>query len=390
MQEKKNSRFLPVLCIAIISTFGLSRCTTEVDLTAPYLSIPVVFGLLDAEVDTQWVRINRTWLGEGDQTSIALIRDSSEYDPSRIQAQFVEVVGGIDNRVFLLEDTLLENKDADGVFFAPEHLAYFARTVNSNGTKLNPEAQYRLDLVIDDTTDVEATTNLIGETVGNITQPPMGVDNIKLGFASVGSSQVTYPDYTFKWSSTEGASRYDAVLLVHFTEHYWADDAHTVLDSSKARVMEIPVGTVDPNDDEGGQILTKLYSGSNFYSNMSSRLEKNVRITRVLGCWDDVTQIARAFDFILMVANEELAVYLDINAPITGVIQERPEYTNIDGGLGLWASRTTQGVYGLGYTTDTIEHLQEGDETAELNFCTPNPFSDYACNNIEGWDPICP
>jgi hypothetical protein len=143
--------------------------------------------------------------------------------------------------------------------------------------------------------------------------------------------------------------------------------------------MVIPVGSVDPNDDGGGQILTKIFSGSNFYSNMSSRLDKNLRITRELGVWDEETQIARAFDFILMVANEELAIYLDINAPITGVIQERPEYTNIIGGLGLWASRTIQGVYGVGYTTDTIEHLQEGDETAELNFCTPNPFSDYTC-----------
>jgi hypothetical protein len=379
MQENKISRFLPVLGVLIVSSLSLTRCSTDVDLTAPYMSIPVVFGLLDAEVDTQWVRINRTWLGEGDQTSIALIRDSSEYDPSRLQARFVEVISGIDGRVFNLQDTLLENKDPNGVFFAPEHLAYFVRTVNSNGTKLNPNAQYRLDLVIDDTTNVEATTNLIAATVGNITQPPMGVDNIKFGFANVGSTVVTHPDYTFKWSSTVGASRYDAALVVHFIEHYWADDFHTDLDSSKSRSMVIPVGSVDPNDDGGGQILTKIFSGSNFYSNMSSRLDKNLRITRELGVWDEETQIARAFDFILMVANEELAIYLDINAPITGVIQERPEYTNIIGGLGLWASRTIQGVYGVGYTTDTIEHLQEGDETAELNFCTPNPFSDYTC-----------
>ena len=108
-------------------------------------------------------------------------------------------------------------------------------------------------------------------------------------------------------------------------------------------------------------------------------MDKNIRITRELGVWDEESQIARAFDFLLIVANETLAIYLDVNAPVTGIIQERPEYSNVSGGLGLWASRTTQGVFGLGYTTDTIEHLQEGDDTAELNFCTPNPFSDYTC-----------
>ena len=143
--------------------------------------------------------------------------------------------------------------------------------------------------------------------------------------------------------------------------------------------MEIFIGTVEPNDDEGNQILTKEFPGSSFYSSLSSRLESNNRITRELGIWDEDTQISRAFDFVLMVANDQLATYLEINAPVTGIIQERPEYTNINGGLGLWASRTTQGVYGLGYTTDTIEHLQEGEETADLNFCTPNPNSQYTC-----------
>ena len=377
MQEMNLTKRFAVVGAALIAILSLSRCSTDVDLSAPYASIPVVFGLLDADVDTQWVRINRTWLGDGDQTQVALIQDSSEYAIDRIDARVVEVVNGIDNKVYELVDTLLENKDENGVFFAPDHTAYYVKTTGND--QLDPDADYRFELTIDDTVNVSAVTNMIGVTVGNITQPPMGVDNIKLGFASVGSSFVQYPDYTFKWSSTEGASRYDAVILVHYIEHYWADDFQTVLDSSKAKTIEIPIGTVDPGDDEGGQILTKTFSGISFYTNLSSRLEKSIRITRELGVWDNDVQIARAFDFVLMVANEQLSTYLDINAPVTGIIQERPEYTNINGGLGLWASRTTQGVYGLGYTTDTIEHLQEGEETAELNFCTPNPTSQYSC-----------
>ena len=381
MQEKTDSHPIiksgTVFLLAAIFTLGFTRCTTDVDLTAPYVSIPVVFGLLDAEADTQWVRINRTWLGDGDQTQIALISDSSEYETSRLSTRFVEVVNEIDTRVFELKDTLLQNKDEDGVFFAPEHQAYYAATRGSES--LNPDALYRLEIVIDDSIDVKAVTNMISVSVGNIQQPPAGLNNIKLNFANVGPSQVVYPNYPFKWRSTAGASRYDAVLLVHFIEHYWADDFQTVLDSSRARTIEMPIGTVDPSSDVGNQELEKLFDGRVFFTTLSTRLDKNIRITRELGVWDADSQIARAFDFLLIVANETLAIYLDVNAPVTGIIQERPEYSNVSGGLGLWASRTTQGVFGLGYTTDTIEHLQEGDETAELNFCTPNPFSDYTC-----------
>ncbi|PCJ82242.1 MAG: hypothetical protein COA49_01725 [Bacteroidetes bacterium] len=375
-----QANFKTVVILGSMAIAFFSRCNTDVDLTAPYMSIPVVFGLLDAEADTQWVRINRTWLGEGDQTDAALIADSSEYSSSRLEAQFVEVINGVDGRVFTLQDTLLQNKSEDGVFFAPEHKAYFAPTRVTDEMNLNPDAQYRLELVIDDTTEVEALTNMIAVTIGNITRPPMGIDNIRFGFASVGSSNVTYPNYTFKWYSTPGASRYDAIVRVHFIEHYWADDYQTILDSSRTRMIEIPVGSEDPNNDDGGELIKKIFGGYTFFSNLSTRLIKSPRITRELGVWDEDSQIARAFDFVLIVANEQLAIYLDINSPVTGIIQERPEYTNINGGLGLWASRTTQGVFGIGYTTDTIEHLQEGDETAELNFCTPNPFSDYTCN----------
>ena len=381
MQEKNNGHLIfksgTVFLLAAIFTLGLTRCTTEVDLTAPYVSVPVVFGLLDAKADTQWVRINRTWLGDGDQTQVALIPDSSEYETSRLTTRFVEVVNDIDTRVFELKDTILQNKEEDGVFFAPEHKAYFAPTRANES--LNPDAHYRLEIVIDDSVNVSAETNMIAVSVGNIQQPPAGLNNVKLNFANVGPSQVTYPNYPFKWLSTSGASRYDAVLRVHFIEHYWADDFHTVLDSSRDRTIEMPIGTVDPSGITGNQELEKLFDGQTFFTTLKSRLEKNIRITRELGVWDADSQIARAFDFLLIVANETLAIYLDVNAPVTGIIQERPEYSNINGGLGLWASRTTQGVFGLGYSTDTIEHLQEGDDTAELNFCSPNPFSDYTC-----------
>jgi hypothetical protein len=380
MQEKTDShpiiKSCTVFLLAAIFTLGFTRCSTDVDLTAPYVSIPVVFGLLDAEADTQWVRINRTWLGDGDQTQIALISDSSEYETSRLSTRFVEVVNEIDTRVFELKDTLLQNKDEDGVFFAPEHQAYYAATLGNES--LNPNALYRLEIVIDNSINVKAVTNVISVSPVDFELPPVGLD-YPLNFANVGPSQVIYPNLTFRWRSAAGASRYDAVLLVHFTEYYWEDASYTGSPDSLLRTIEMPIGTVDPSSDEGGGDLELLFDGQVFFTTLSTRLDKNILITRTLGYWDAESQFARAFDFLLIVANETLATYLDVNAPVTGIIQERPEYSNVSGGLGLWASRTTQSVKGLGYTTDTIEHLQEGDDTAELNFCTPNPNSDYTC-----------
>ena len=351
-------------------------CSTDIELNAPYDRTPVVFGLLDAAQDTQWVRVNRTWLGDGNQFDAALIADSSEYPAEDLTVRIQERVGGSVAGEWALVDTVIENKSEDGIFYAPEHQMWYF--VPQGG--LNTDAEYDLTIAIaSEAEEVSSTTNMIAEQIGNITQPPPGVNNFKLGFASPGFT-TTYPDITFKWSSTAGASRYDVTVFIHVMERIWSDLDHTDLIEERERIVEWNIGTINTNDDEGGEVLQKEVSGSRFYSTLATQLEVDPYITRVLGTWDEEVQIARAVDFVLTVANEELSTYLEVNAPVTGVIQERPEYTNINGGLGLFAARATQGVYGIGYTTASVQHLIEGDETAALNFCTPNPFSDFYCD----------
>ena len=350
-------------------------CSTDIDLTAPYERTPVVFSLLEAAQDTQWVRINRTWLGDGNQFDAAMVQDSSEYDRDDLIVAMDERSGEQVLRTWQLQDTVIENKSTDGIFYGPNHQMWFF--VPEGG--LDSEAEYDFSMDIADGTHAEASTNMIATQAGNITQPPPGVVNFKFGFASIGF-QTTYPDITFKWSSTEGASQYDISMRIHVTERIWADLEHTQLVDELDRIIEWPMGSLRTDTDEGGEVLQKEVNGERFFTTLSTQLVEDPYITRVLGSWDENVQIARAFDFILTIANEELATYLEINSPVTGVIQERPEYTNINGGLGLFASRASQGVYGVGYTTSTIEQLMEGDATAALNFCTPNPFSDFFCD----------
>lgn len=355
---------------------GFWGCSTDIDLNAPYDRTPVVFGLLDAAQDTQWVRINRTWLGDGNQFDAALIADSSEYPAASLSVSIQERMGNVAGTEWTLRDTVIENKSDEGIFYAPAHQMWYF--VPEGG--LDTDAEYDLTIAIEEEEEeVSSTTNMIAEQIGNITQPPPGVNNFKLGFASPGFV-TTYPDITFKWSSTAGASRYDITVFIHVIERIWNDLEHTDLLEERERVVEWNIGTLNTDDDEGGEVLQKEVSGSRFYSTLATQLEADPYITRILGVWDEDVQIARAVDFELTIANEELSTYLEVNAPVTGVIQERPEYTNINGGLGLFAARATQGVYGIGYTTATVAHLIEGDETAALNFCTPNPFSDYYCD----------
>ena len=44
-----------------IAAFSNS-CSTDFDLNADFIETPVVYGLLDASVDTQYIRINRPFI----------------------------------------------------------------------------------------------------------------------------------------------------------------------------------------------------------------------------------------------------------------------------------------------------------------------------------------
>ena len=76
---------MPIAFTAMICV--LAACDTDVDLTAPYKNYSVVFALLDADpnrdgisnaLDTQWVDIDKTFLGDGNNLQYAVSMDSVE------------------------------------------------------------------------------------------------------------------------------------------------------------------------------------------------------------------------------------------------------------------------------------------------------------------------
>lgn len=367
---------------------GWWGCSTEVDLTAPYDSIPVVYGLLEVDADTQWVKINRTWLGDGNQLIAAQIPDSSEYPEGSVAAKIVELIPSESGEIvgnelstgveWMLQDTVLDNKSTDGIFFGPSQRVYYA---SMSERSLREDRWYRLEASLPDGSALQATTTMVQSSAGSIERPPPNLSSYQMGFASVNpDGSATYPSFPFRWTSAPGASRYAASLKVNFQERYYADDELTLLDSVRDRTISLSLGTRQLNNPNNTQTLEESFSGERFYSELATRLEANPRVRRVLGYYDGDTQIERALDFELQVANQDLAIYLDVNESTNSIVQERPLWTNVQGGIGLWASRTTLGVYNLGYLKQTMQHLQEGDLTAALNFCSPSPLSDYSCD----------
>ena len=114
-------------CLSILSLLSFvllfNACSTDVDLYADYKDITVVYGLLDSDKDTNYVKINKAFLGPGNALEIALIADSCNY-PYKLDAKINEYrasVGSNDyqkTRTLQLDTITIHNKDQEGFFYS--------------------------------------------------------------------------------------------------------------------------------------------------------------------------------------------------------------------------------------------------------------------------------
>ena len=63
-----------------------------------------------------------------------------------------------------------------------------------------------------------------------------------------------------------------------------------------------------------------------------------------------------------------MATFIDVNKPSTGIIQEKPEYTNITDGLGLLSSRYFKAPFSRSLSDPTKDSLACGQYTKTLKF----------------------
>jgi len=357
----------------------LAGCSTDVELNAPYKSTTVVFGLLDPGADTQWVKINKTFLGDGNNLDYALIRDSSEYRWEDFERLVMEqIVNGVVINEFVLQPKEISNKSISGIFYGPHQTVYYFPSQGG----LNQEATYRLICDFVSRPDVYASTNLVKSSTMSF-QIPQPNQFIVLAQTSGTGSSVTYNNnVTVRWTPVENAELYSLTLRFNYVERRYADLAHTMLESETPRTAEWNIGQFKRESLalQGG-FLSLQFNAEPFFIFLGNTIPTDPYVLRQIGTFDGTR--TRCFEISMAIANEELRTYFEVNSPVTGVIQERPVYTNVANGLGLLGSRSSAAAGNLALTSPTqngnLNALVTGVYTINKNFCDPNPVSLHTC-----------
>ncbi len=283
-----------------------SRCSTDVDLYADYKEITIVYGLLDVSDDTSWVKITKAYTGPGNALLIAQNPDSSNY-PYKLDAKLVGTVNGNELEPIRLDTMTIYNKQAgDSVFYYPKQLMYYTTEA------LDINAVYTL-VINTKENEITAEAPLIGGFT--ISYPYNTID-------------FTY-DHDIKWNSVKNGKRYEVTTIFHYQEYLPGSYEDTL--NLSIEIVSIFANPVKVSEDtEGSESMMLRYSGDSFFNELENKLEKIPNIERWSG----------QVDVIISVGSEVLHYYIEINNAVAGsLLQELPQYTNINEGTGIFASR---------------------------------------------------
>ena len=179
-------------------------------------------------------------------------------------------------------------------------------------------------------------------------------ENYPLGFYNpFVQDSLQFQDKTVDWYKSDNGEIYQLDLKFYYTEN-------GVL---KSLVWKQPLVSYT------GISMQRTLESPKFFSFLRNNLNADN---------DDLIRMFVSIDLIMTVGSEDLHTYVRVNEPITGIVQERPVFTNINNGIGLFAARYVYTKNNMTLTQCTrkylIDELDRGfveNPLLELINCNP-------------------
>lgn len=361
----KNYKYI-IPSIIVVLTYIATSCKTDFSLNAPYEAIPVVYGVLDQSTDTQFVKINKSFLGSGNNAEYANILDSNYFQ--NLSGTIDEYVNGTLNQSFTLQELWVKNIDA-GIFNTDSQKVYYF--IPSSG--LNEDATYKLNVTVSEVSSpITAETELVQGSqlaFGNIFSLTTGVSGVKFADAQTLTSG-NYLNITPDWLSIPRGKIYELYLRLNFIEF-------TATDTTRKSILW-NLGSQTSTTTTGNESLSKTINGESFYDMVASKLSGYANEAAV------IKRQVKHVDFLLAAGADELNTFINVNEPSTGVVTNKPTYTNIDNGVGIFSSRMNI-THSSALDVHSTYVLCKGGKTSGFKFCTDSTnflitYPDIVCN----------
>lgn len=327
--ERFFSRLAMVVLVVV-----LAACSTDFEVNAPYKDVPVVNGFLDPDEPIQYVRVQKGFQNrEGDAREIARnIRDSSEFGPNEIEVT-LHLVSNNGSETLVGTYTPMESgaKLPNGAFYSPNHRLYSMPTP-AQGFQLGQQYRLRINNLRNGDKSVSATTTIVGPPSTYIPNnvpgtPPLDIDNFNTFNFNPGA---TGRGVSMQLWQPCQASQFALAVKINYTEiqangdstrkSIWWNNAFTSLFSSQNTNNCARVGSP----------LQYTLQPSGFFS---------VLVDSIAPAAEGMIRYFNPMEFHFYFVNPLATEYLNVTNQFLPITQSQPNYSNVSGGLGLFASR---------------------------------------------------
>ncbi len=296
----------------------LASCSTDVDLYADPEEIPVIYGLLDCQADTNFIRITRVVHASDNPLLDATNPSLSEY-PGKLDVRLTEFRNNDSIRQIVLDTITLHNKKP-GIFYAPNQKVYYT-TEPLNINKGKNKYKYKLTIAFPD--QVLTTEAKIVGTSG------FGPKSLALNFAksAIGTR------LPFHFHPALNASVYSVEMS--FTYH----ERRTPLSDTIPHTMKWNVGTFFESDlsVESENDYKFYYYPGNFYEALEDFIGSD---TTVPGLKRFLTDYPASIT--ITAGGGNLREYLYYLNAVNQTNPNDTDFTTIPGAKGVFSSTITK------------------------------------------------
>lgn len=332
------------LCIML----ALSACNSDFDVNDKWEEAPVVFCVLDKEQSMQYVKVNKSFLGNVPASEMASVSDSLFYDCD-VQVKLYRKQG----------NTVLKKWDFHPVDSIPKESGYFASDRNTiwvGKPELTEGFTYELEVNIDNGRIIaKGETQLVDGS--RIITPDERAPKVELARYS--------NDFSIKYTPGENANLQETNVYFNYLEIM--NNGDTVPKS--IRIYNNQAYKTSVNTYTAVELA---FSVASFYSSLAAQINA-----------DDETVVKRlvnmpdCLSFAVSSGDENLYTYMQVTKPASGIAQDRPIFTNVyidkesklTGGkaYGLVASRCTK-YRSKALGSETLDSISRGIHTKDLKF----------------------
>ncbi len=331
-QRMRKFRFMPFLLLLLPVLFS---CNKELKVNANWKDVTVVYGLLDQTADTTFIKVTKAFLGEGNALQFAQVPDSSNY-PDKLEVRLDEYSGTAFVRSYPCDTVTIHNKQkGDSVFYYPYQLMYFTTA------KLNENSIYKLYI----------KNKLTGKEVTSQTGL---LHNFEVLRPQVTVSYPAGKTFEVKWKPSQNGKRYQLMIRFFYVETLKSNPGISKMKSIDWLVFN----NIKPIDMASTLPFDLYFPCDAFYSIVGAKIQPDTLVDRT----------ANHCEYIFTVGATELDTYMEVTEPSLSLVQERPSYTNIINGIGLFSSRFMKAVDSLGISQITKDELKRNSYTSDLGF----------------------